>query len=60
MLTWPSLSRSVPFVITSGPDGSTVRVKVLVAVLPAPSRARMVNVVVWTRVATPCDRRGLD
>jgi len=40
-------------VITSGLAGSTVRVKVLVAVLPAPSRARTVNVVVSTRVATP-------
>ena len=36
-----------------GLGGSTVRVKVLVAVLPAPSRARTVNVVVWTRVGVP-------
>jgi hypothetical protein len=43
----------VPLVITSGLGGSTVREKVLVAVLPAWSRARTVNVVVWTRVATP-------
>ncbi len=39
--------------MTRGLGGSTVRVKVLVAVLPAPSRARTVNVVVWTRVGVP-------
>ena len=43
----------MPLLTTSGLAGSTVRVKVLVAVLPAWSRARTVNVVVWTRVGTP-------
>ena len=43
----------MPFVTTRGFAGSTLRVKVLVAVLPAPSRARTVNVVVSTRVGTP-------
>ena len=51
--TVPSVSWSVPFVITRGLAGSTVSVKVLVAVLPAPSRALTVNVVVSTRVGTP-------
>lgn len=40
-------------VITRGLAGSTVRLNVLVAVLPAPSLARTTNVAVCTRVATP-------
>jgi hypothetical protein len=39
--------------MTRGLAGSTVRVKVFVAVLPAAWRARTVNVVVPTRVGTP-------
>ena len=38
---------------SSGAAGSTVSVNVFVAVFPAPSRARTVNVVVCTRVGTP-------
>ena len=51
--TRPLGSWSLPLVITRGLAGSTVSVNVFLAVLPAPSLARTVNVVVCTRVATP-------
>src|SRR4051812_25110282 len=51
--TTPSGSWSLWLEIVSGSAGSTARVNVLVVELPAWSRARTVNVVVSTRVATP-------
>src|SRR4051794_6457069 len=62
--TCPLGSWSPWLATTSGSAGSTASVNVLVAVLPAWSRARTVNVVVCARVATPvtavvCTKRKL-